>query len=569
MPRASSSSSNSPGNHAGLPLKAPAMSILRPRLFLATVAALALTAALDPLVEPARAQGAVAEIPETDPEASPSEEDAAQEDATPDDEAAPEPAATPEEPVDPEIEKSVVKLNVTSRPPDFFRPWTRSSPTKSSGSGVVISGPRILTNAHVVMHASEVFVQLSDGGDQLTAKVVAIAPGMDLALVEVNDPSELEGIKPVSLASELPQPKARINVYGYPTGGDDISVTEGIVSRIEFTSYNFGTAGVRIQVDAALNPGNSGGPAIENGKIAGLVFSKIEKADNIGYLIPPEEIEAFLTDVADGKYEGKPLLFDAYQTAENDALRKFLKIPKDTTGVVIAQPYKDDDDYPLKKWDVITHVGPHAVDNQGYVEVRDGLRLKFLYYVPKLENEGKIELTIIRDGESQVVQVPVAADRELVIPTIKNQYPDYFIYGPIVFEPATQEYVRALGAAGVGMLAALDSPLLKRLYDAPAEEGEQLVLIATRMFPHPSIKGYDNRPLGVVAKLNGVEVKNLRHLAELLKDNTDEFLRFETADRNESLVFRREEIADATEQILEDEGIRYQASESLREIWED
>jgi S1-C subfamily serine protease len=471
------------------------------------------------------------------------------------------------EPVDPEIEKSVVKINVTSRPPDFFRPWTKSSPAKSSGSGVVIAGNRILTNAHVVMHESEVLVQLSKGGDQLTAKVVAIAPGMDLALVEVNDPSKLEGIKPVTLAPELPQPKARVNVYGYPTGGEDLSVTEGIVSRIEFTNYYFGTAGVRIQVDAALNPGNSGGPAIENGKIIGLVFSRIEKAENIGYLIPSMEIETFLSDVADGKYDGKPLLFDSYQTAENEALRDYLKIPDDVTGVVIAQSVEEEN-YPLKKWDVVTHVGPHAIDNQGYVEIRPGLRLRFLYYIPIVQNNGEVELTIIRDGKSQVVNVPVKPDRDLVIPTIKDQYPRYFIYGPLVFEPATQEYVRALGSNGFAMLTALDSPLLKRFYDAPEEPGEELVVIATRMFPHPIIKGYDNRPLGVIAKLNGVEVKNLRHLAELLEKNTDEYLQFETADRNESLVFRRQELADATEQILEDEGIRYQASEDLRDVFE-
>jgi hypothetical protein len=155
-----------------------------------------------------------------------------------------------------------------------------------------------------------------------------------------------------------------------------------------------------------------------------------------------------------------------------------------------------------------------------------------------------------------------------VIPTIKDQYPRYFIYGPLVFEPATQEYIRALGSNGFAMLTALDSPMLKRFYDGPEEPGEELVIIATRMFPHPTIKGYDNRPLGVIAKLNGVEVTNLRHLAELLQNNTEEYLRFETDDRNESLVFRREELADATEQILEDEGIRYQASEDLRDILE-
>jgi len=468
------------------------------------------------------------------------------------------------------IEDSVVKLNVTARAPDFFRPWTKAAPTKSSGSGVVIEGSRILTNAHVVMHASEVLVQLRQGGDQHTGKVAAIAPGIDLAIVELNDTAALEDIAPVELASELPQIKSQVSVYGYPQGGDDLSVTDGIVSRIEFASYNFGAAGVRVQVDAALNPGNSGGPAIQDGEIAGLVFSKIQEADNIGYLIPPEEIEAFLTDAADGEYEGNPLMFDSYQTAENDALRKYLKMPKETTGVIVTHPYREkQDDYPLKKWDVITHIGPHEIDNQGYVEVRPGLRLKFMYYLPKLADDGEVELTILRKGEAKKIQVAVAADRDLLIPPLKQRYPEYFIYGPIVFTPATQEYLRALGGQGTMMLAALDSPILKRLYDLPAEPGEQLVLIATRMFPHTITKGYDNRPLGVIAKVNGKEIKNLKHLAEVLRDNDEEFLRLETADRNESLVFRTSEIKNSTEQILEDEGIRYQASDDLRKIWDD
>jgi hypothetical protein len=87
------------------------------------------------------------------------------------------------------------------------------------------------------------------------------------------------------------------------------------------------------------------------------------------------------------------------------------------------------------------------------------------------------------------------------------------------------------------------------------------------MFPHPITKGYDNRPLSVISKVNGQEIKNLRQLAEVLRDNQDEFLRIETADRNESLVFRTSEISSATEQILVDEGIRYQASEALRDVW--
>src|SRR5262249_43105906 len=146
------------------------------------------------------------------------------------------------------VESSVVKLLVTTRRPDYFRPWTKSPPEKASGSGVVIDGKRILTNAHVVMHASEVFVQMRRGGDQLPAKVKAIGPGIDLAIVELTNPEKLKDVPALPLAKELPQLKSRVSVYGYPKGGDDLSVTDGIVSRIEFTDYNYSTGGVRVQV---------------------------------------------------------------------------------------------------------------------------------------------------------------------------------------------------------------------------------------------------------------------------------------------------------------------------------
>jgi S1-C subfamily serine protease len=466
------------------------------------------------------------------------------------------------------IEPSVVKVIVTKRAPDFFRPWTKAAPEQAAGSGVVIDGKRILTNAHVVIHASQVFVQMRKGGDQLSAKVAAIGPGIDLALVELADPNKLENVPPIPLADELPQLKSRVSVYGYPTGGDDLSITDGIVSRIEFAGYNYSAGGVRVQVDAALNSGNSGGPAVDDGKIVGLVFSKIAEAENIGYLIPTEEIRAFLGDVEDGKYEGNCLMFDQFQSAENVALRKFLELPDDVTGVVVTKPYRENQDYPLREWDVITHVGPHVIDNQGYSDIRDGLRMRFVYYVARLAKDGKIDLTIRRDGEKKTVSVPVSPRRDFLIPILEDGYPEYFIYGPLVFTAATQEYVRGLGSNGLGALLVLESPLLARLYRPPSEPGEQLVIIATRMFPHAIIKGYDNRPLGVVEKFNGTKVKNLRSLAEMLRDCDEEFVRFEMADRSESIVFNRGELEATTEEILSNEGIRYQASTSLRGIWE-
>ena len=78
--------------------------------------------------------------------------------------------------------------------------------------------------------------------------------------------------------------------------------------------YNIGVSGLRIQIDAAINPGNSGGPAIADGKMIGLVFSHLVGSENIGYIIPNEEIELFLKDVAAGHPYGKPAMYDELQT---------------------------------------------------------------------------------------------------------------------------------------------------------------------------------------------------------------------------------------------------------------
>ena len=103
----------------------------------------------------------------------------------------------------------------------------------------------------------------------------------------------------------LPGIKDAVLAYGFPEGGNSLSITKGIVSRVEFAPYNFPVSGLRIQIDAAINPGNSGGPAVVGDKMIGLTFSRLVNAENIGYIIPSEEIELFLQDIADGHYDGQ------------------------------------------------------------------------------------------------------------------------------------------------------------------------------------------------------------------------------------------------------------------------
>jgi S1-C subfamily serine protease len=471
------------------------------------------------------------------------------------------------------IENSVVKVFSTVRYPDPYQPWTKQSPEEETGSGVVIEGRRILTNAHVVNYANQVQIQANQAGDKISATVEFIAPGIDLAVLKLDDDKFFDTHPPLARARTLPGIKDTVLAYGFPEGGNSLSITKGIVSRVEFTPYNFPVFGLRIQIDAAINPGNSGGPAVVGEKMVGLTFSRLNDADNIGYIIPSEEIDLFLQDIADEHYDGKPAMCDELQTLENPALRAFLKIAPQVEGTVVHHPYGHDAAYPLKEWDIITKIGGVPVDDQGMVKLGNDLRVRFQYLIQQVATNGTVPLTIVRAGKEMNVREPVSAKYPRLIPGLDGTYPSYFIYGPLVFSAATEDYLGGYlrtkyGASLMARLSSLGSPLVTRMADQPAFPGEGLVIISSPLFPHKLGQGYSNPRSQVVKTINGIAVRNLNHLVEILRDTKDEFITLECDTRyGETMIFPRAQMLAATDDILTDNGVRAQGSPDTLAVW--
>ncbi len=466
---------------------------------------------------------------------------------------------------------AVVKVFATLRLPDPYRPWTKQAPTDITASGVVIEGHRILTNAHAVLYASQVQIQGAGAGDKISATVEAVAPGIDLAVLKLDDDSFFNRHGPLARANALPQIKDAVLAYGFPTGGSSLSITKGIVSRIEFVAYNYPTFGLRIQIDAAINPGNSGGPAIAGDKMIGLAFSRLGDAQNIGYIIPNEEIELFLKDIADGHYDGKPALFDELQTLENPALRGFLKLDKSVSGIIVHQPYEDSAAYPLKEWDVITRIGTTPVDDQGMVDVNGDLRVNFRYMIQKIVHDDHAPLTIVRSGKTLNVSVPLIVKRPQLVPDLQGEYPSYFIYGPLVFSRASSLFTSFLNnnAGLMGVFGFMGSPLVTERGAMPTAERQELVVVAGPFFPSKLSEGYSNPTAMTVLTVNGVHIRSLAHLVALLRDLKDDTVVFEFANRSgEALVFPRAQMVAATEGILTDNGVRAQGSTDMLAIWQ-
>ncbi len=281
-----------------------------------------------------------------------------------------------------------------------------------------------------------------------------------------------------------------------------------------------------------------------------------------------EEINLFLSDISDGEYDGKPMLFDELQTLENPALREKLGLRPNQTGMMVNKPAMYSGKSYLDKWDVITHIGEHSIDNEGKVIVQN-LRLNFAYMVQHLEKEKNIGITILRKGKEAEVTIPLISERSHLIPFLKDGYPRYFIYGPLVFSAAASEFIRFMNNQMQAGLLQRSSPLMTRFMDNTKFDGEELVVVSSSMFSHTITRGYDNPYTFVIDEVNGKKVKNLKSLVEQIRDMKEPFIEINFADNfTETMVFRKSEMEAVTEEVLTENGIRFQYSDDIKDVWE-
>ncbi len=204
------------------------------------------------------------------------------------------------------VADSLVRIQATSQDPNYRVPWAGGNVISGVGAGFIIDNNRIMTNAHVVSNSRFLLVSKEGDPKPYLARVLFIAHDCDLALLTVDDPNFFKGTTALTFGG-IPAIESTVSVYGYPIGGDRLSVTRGIVSRIDFQPYTHSgvDSHLTIQIDAAINPGNSGGPVLQDGKVVGVAFQGYsgDVAQNVGYMIPTPVVRRFLKDIEDGRYD--------------------------------------------------------------------------------------------------------------------------------------------------------------------------------------------------------------------------------------------------------------------------
>src|SRR5437764_4273231 len=270
------------------------------------------------------------------------------------------------------VQKSLVRITATSVEPDYKAPWNSGGIQRGVGAGFVIDGNRIMTNAHVVSNSRYLTVEREGDPNKYPATVQFVAHDCDLALINVASAEFYKNMVPLNFGG-IPELESTVSAYGYPIGGQRMSVTTGIVSRIDFQLYTHSSidSHLAIQISAQINPGNSGGPVMQNSKVIGVAFQGYsgDVAQGVAYMIPTPVIRRFLTDIKDGHYDKYVDLGITFTKLQNPAQRHFLGLKDDDRGVLVgtviaAAPAANS----LQAGDVLLAIDHHPIAADATVE---------------------------------------------------------------------------------------------------------------------------------------------------------------------------------------------------------
>ncbi|CAN0924443.1 Protease Do-like 9 [Linum grandiflorum] len=461
---------------------------------------------------------------------------------------------------------AVVKVFCVHTDPNFSLPWQRKRQYSSSSSGFIVEGRRVLTNAHSVEHHTQVKLKKRGSDTKYLATVLAIGTECDIALLTVDDDEFWEDIKPVEFGS-LPALQDAVTVVGYPIGGDTISVTSGVVSRIEVLSYVHGTTELLgLQIDAAINSGNSGGPAFnDKGKCVGIAFQSLkhDDAENIGYVIPTPVINHFISDYEkNGVYTGFPVLGIEWQKMENPDLRTSMGMKPDQKGVRIRriEPTSPECQV-LKPSDVLLSFDGVNIANDGTVPFRHGERIGFSYLVSHKYTGDQASVKVLRNSKVLEFKIKLATQKRLIPAHINGKPPSYYIVAGFVFAAVSVPYLRSEYGKDYEFEAPIK--LLNMHLHAMAEYSDAELVVVSQVLVADINIGYEEIVNTQVLTFNGKPVKNLKSLALMVESCQDEYLKFEL-EYQQVVVLKNETAKAATLDILSTHCIPSAMSDDLK-----
>ncbi len=423
----------------------------------------------------------------------------------------------------PKIQKSLVRITATEVEPDYRAPWNSGAIARGVGAGFVIAGNRIMTNAHVVSNSRYLTVEREGDPNKYQATVLFIAHDCDLAVLNVDSPNFFKDMAPLTQGG-IPPLESTVSAYGYPIGGERMSVTTGIVSRIDFQLYTHSSidSHLAIQISAQINPGNSGGPVMQEGKVVGVAFQGYsgDIAQGVAYMIPVPVIQRFLKDISDGHYDRYVDLGLTYSKLQNATQRRYLGLQDDGRGVLINTVITAG---PAAKFvqsgDVLLAIDDHPISSDAFVEI-DGDRVQMPEVVERKFKGDVVKLDLLRNKQPTTVKITL----DTVWPYLMQGHaydvrPRYAVYAGLLFQPLSLDMMEAYRPSDLRLRHFFDFFVTEQIYLAHPE-----VIVLTNILPDPINTYLSPFRYNIVDEINGAKIRTLDDLAKAFAQKPDRFV---------------------------------------------
>ncbi len=449
---------------------------------------------------------------------------------------------------------SVVMIQSVTQNFDYSTPWKQTPMARGTGSGLIIEGYRILTNAHNVSNNKYVEVRKQNNPKRYPAIIAYVGHDCDLAILTILDKEFFQGTMPLQIG-DIPKVNSTVQTYGFPVGGRQVSVTEGVVSRVQMGSYSHTQADAHlvVQTDAAINPGNSGGPVMQDGKVVGVAFQGLREADNIGYMIPTTVINHFLKDIEDRKYDGFGSMgFSFFSGLHNRAYADFLKLPPGEQGIIVLKTMMNSSvEGVLQKNDVITRVDEYDIDNDGMIQIY-GRRLHMSEAVEQKQIGEQAQITYFRNGEKKTASIKVALNRPVLdYSRAYDVQPRYKVFAGLTFVPASRNYFEVWGRNWITDMPHNLKYLFTDSLTLNTDPDRVEYVVISEILPdeiNAYTPAFEDK---IVESVNGVPIMSLEDLDGALGKNVDGYCVIKLMETDAPLVLDYGEAMERHEVILE------------------
>jgi S1-C subfamily serine protease len=455
---------------------------------------------------------------------------------------------------------SLVRVNVTGQPYDYFRPWQKKAPVSKRALGAVLSKGRVLVTADLVTNQNYVELERAESGDKTAANVQVIDYEANLALLEPTEKSFLDGIAPLDIAADTVVGDRIAAWQLEPTGA--LVATEGLVTTIQMTKYPVDVGQFltyRISLPMQYRENSYTIPLVKNNKLAGLLLRYDPRSQLID-AIPAPIITHFLKEAESEHYRGFPAVGFSFFPTKDPQLRKFAgEAGRGGVYVTSVEPNMPAQKAGMQVGDIVKSVGNHEIDENGnYVDPLYG-KIDFTNLISahsyagdvlpfQIQREGKpmeLKITLEHRDTKDYVSPPYALD----------EAPKYLVLGGLIFQELSRQYLKEWGP-NWQREAPQRFVYLDRLQSEIFPGEHRRIVILSQVLPANNTIGYDEFAYLTVAKVNGKEIKSLNDLADAVKQPVEGgFIKIETEEDPKQIELDAKSIADEMADLQENYGI--------------